>query len=253
MKTLVLGDLHGRTIWKDIIEKENPDKVIFLGDYVSTHDDISSIQQIDNLEDILTYKEDNLDKVILLRGNHDIQHLGYHWAECSGLDIEVLNHMSKYDFKERFLSLTQWIHIEEEIKTIFSHAGISIRWLQDVRKYIINTRGSQYDDGTIDQEVLLGLINTIEPNEIFGFIPDSPFDYSGDSVTQSLTWIRPQALYRCNIYDYDQVIGHTPVNKIVNINKCTQEHRNIWLCDALKYNQYLIIDNHNFIPKKLII
>ena len=56
-----------------------------------------------------------------------------------------------------------------------------------------------------------------------------------------------------NIYDYDQVIGHTPVNKIVNINKCTQEHRNIWLCDALEYNQYLIIDNHNFIPKKLII
>ena len=70
MKTLVLGDLHGRTIWKDIIEKENPDKIIFLGDYVSTHDDISGIQQIDNLEDILTYKENNLDKVILLRGNH---------------------------------------------------------------------------------------------------------------------------------------------------------------------------------------
>ena len=70
MKTLVLSDIHGKTIWKDIIEKENPDKVIFLGDYVSTHDDISSIQQIDNLEDILTYKEDNLDKVILLRGNH---------------------------------------------------------------------------------------------------------------------------------------------------------------------------------------
>lgn len=70
MKILVLGDIHGRTIWKDIIEKENPDKVIFLGDYVSTHDNISSTQQLNNLEDILAYKEDNLDKVILLRGNH---------------------------------------------------------------------------------------------------------------------------------------------------------------------------------------
>ena len=69
---LVIGDIHGRTIWKDIIEKENPDKVIFLGDYVSTHDDISSTQQINNLEEILAYKEDNPDKVVLLRGNHKI-------------------------------------------------------------------------------------------------------------------------------------------------------------------------------------
>ena len=72
MKTLVLGDIHGKTVWKDIIDSENPDKIIFLGDYVSTHDKISSSQQIDNLENILSYKEDNLDKVILLRGNHKI-------------------------------------------------------------------------------------------------------------------------------------------------------------------------------------
>ena len=72
MKTLVLGDVHGRTIWKDIIEKENPDRVIFLGDYVSTHELISSDQQIEELYAILDYKENNPDKVILLRGNHKI-------------------------------------------------------------------------------------------------------------------------------------------------------------------------------------
>ena len=53
MKILVLGDIHGRTIWKDIIEKENPDKIIFLGDYVSTHDNISADQQLSNLNNIL--------------------------------------------------------------------------------------------------------------------------------------------------------------------------------------------------------
>lgn len=72
MKTLVLGDIHGRTIWKDIIEKENPDRVIFLGDYVSTHEGISSDQQIEELYAILDYKDNNPDKVILLRGNHKI-------------------------------------------------------------------------------------------------------------------------------------------------------------------------------------
>ena len=72
MKKLVLGDIHGRTIWKDIIEKENPDKVIFLGDYVTTHEGISSEAQIANLEDILSYKKSNPNDVILLRGNHKI-------------------------------------------------------------------------------------------------------------------------------------------------------------------------------------
>jgi metallophosphoesterase superfamily enzyme len=69
---VVLGDIHGRTIWKKILEIEHPDKVIFLGDYVTTHYGISSETQIENLKEILTYKENNPDKVILLRGNHKI-------------------------------------------------------------------------------------------------------------------------------------------------------------------------------------
>ena len=69
---LVIGDIHGRTIWKDIIEKENPDFVIFLGDYVSTHGFETAKEQIENLEDILQYKEQNPNTTILLRGNHEI-------------------------------------------------------------------------------------------------------------------------------------------------------------------------------------
>ena len=71
MKILVLGDIHGRLLWADIVEKEQPDLTIFLGDYVSTHDKVSADQQLSNLEDILNYKEANPDKVILLRGNHE--------------------------------------------------------------------------------------------------------------------------------------------------------------------------------------
>lgn len=69
-KILILGDIHGRVIWKEIIEKENPDKIIFLGDYVSTHSkNITNEQQISNLKDILDYKKENSNKVVLLRGN----------------------------------------------------------------------------------------------------------------------------------------------------------------------------------------
>lgn len=30
---LFIGDIHGRTIWKDIVEKESWEQCIFLGDY----------------------------------------------------------------------------------------------------------------------------------------------------------------------------------------------------------------------------
>ena len=131
MKILVLGDIHGKIIWEDIIDKENPDKTVFLGDYVCTHDNISSEQQLSNLEDILNYKEKNSDKVILLRGNHDVQHLGYYWARCSGFDQKVGYYMAESNFKERFLKLTQWIHIDDDLKVIFSHAGISSVWINN--------------------------------------------------------------------------------------------------------------------------
>lgn len=230
MKTLILGDIHGRMIWDDIIVSESPDRVIFLGDYVSTHENIPPEQQIYNLEDILTYKEDSIKEVILLRGNHDMQHLGYSWAQCSGYDKNVCKCM--IEMKNRFLNNSQWIYIDEELKTVFSHAGISKIWMSN----------SNISD--------IHKINNIAPSELFGFTPDSIFDNCGYSKTQPPTWIRPDILCRCNIIGYDQVVGHTPVKKITNIKESTKNKQSIWLCDALQYNEYLVIENGKFLCKK---
>ena len=231
-KILVLGDTHGRALWKDIIEKEIPDKIIFLGDYVSTHDNISAEQQISNLEEILSYKEINQDKVILLRGNHDTQHLGYYWAECSGWDGKVWGIMSQPEFKERFLNLTQWIYVDDALETIFSHAGISQVWMDNVAHV---------------QDV--HEINNLDPSEVFGFTPDSPWDMYGDSETQPPTWIRPQSLCKCNVKGWDQVVGHTPQKGISKMWKNCKGNHTIWMCDALGSSQYLVIDNGEFQPK----
>lgn len=249
MKTLVLGDIHGRTIWKDIVERENLDFVIFLGDYVSTYGFETAEEQLDNLEEILQYKEKNPGKVILLRGNHDTQHLGYYWAECSGWNPKVWQKMSQSEFKERFLNLTQWIYIDNELKTIFSHAGVSSRWIQDVEKYLVTNRGSQYDDGTIDSEIVLELINTIEPCELFGFRPSNYFDMCGTSPTQPPTWIRPETLCTCNVIGYDQVVGHTPIREIHKVVESTKGKQTIWLCDSLGFENYLIIEDGEFKPR----
>lgn len=255
-KILVLGDIHGRLIWYDIIQKEQPDLVIFLGDYVSTHEDISADQQLSNLEDILNYKEENPDKVILLRGNHDCQMLGYYWARCSGWDPKVAEGMMP--IKERFLCLTQWIYQIPDTNIICSHAGISNAFLKNVEKYLVSHRGSQYDDDSIDTEVVIDLINTIEPCELFGFTPCKMSDYCGESATQPCTWIRPWALAYHSIDNIVYVVGHTPVDHINNThNEMTikmgypENGPDIWLCDCLHNKEYLVIEDGEFIPKSL--
>lgn len=217
---IVFGDIHGRKQWFDVLTNQPWDHVVFLGDYVSTHDDITPQDQIDNLNNILNFKRSNPDSVTLLRGNHDMQHLGYAWAECSGLERDVLNWMSEH--RDEFLELTQWVHIIEttDEKYVLSHAGVSKLWL-------------------MNNELTMQSINKLEPSEIFAFTPDHPWDMYGYSPTQPPTWIRPDTLINHLPEGWNQIVGHTPVYKIVNIpNKTTGN--SIWLCDCMP-TQYLKI------------
>ena len=114
MKTLALGDIHGRDCWKQIIEKEAPDRVIFLGDFITTHELYSEDDQLQQLREILEYKRQH-PNTIILRGNHDLDGLGYYWAGCypaPGRKIHAFMDRTK-PLGQEFLRLTQWIHVEE--------------------------------------------------------------------------------------------------------------------------------------------
>lgn len=238
MKILVLGDIHGRGCWEPIIEKENPDLTIFLGDYVSTHGLITEKQQIDNLERILQYKENNSDKVILLRGNHDCESL-YYWGECFPATGPVVkSYMAKNE--ERFLNNTQWIYLYKNI--CFSHAGVSSVWMKQKNL----TR--------------LEEINDLEPSEKFAFTPCKMSDYSGISVTQPPTWIRPYTLIDCAYKGYIYVVGHTNTGSLQNYKneyiktgfskqQDLDKLADIWCCDTLP-KEYLIIKDDKFIVKQ---
>lgn len=227
MKILILGDIHGRSIYRDIIEKESPDQVIFLGDFASSHENISTDKQIEEFDWVINYKN-QCPNTIILRGNHDCEAMEYYWAECYP---KAEGYKMWAERKQIWLDNTQWIHIDDDLKVVFSHAGISSIWMDN------SNINSIYD------------INKLEPSELFAFTPNSTHDYYGDSVTQPPIWIRPQALYECNIADWDQVVGHTPVIKdIINIREFTKNSRNIWLCDALGLSKYLLIKNGTFIP-----
>ena len=80
MKILVLGDVHARSEVFDILDREidQVDLVIFLGDFVSTHDRVTEEEQIRVCDELWKIKEANPAKVVILRANHDTQAIHGH-------------------------------------------------------------------------------------------------------------------------------------------------------------------------------
>ena len=227
MKTLVLGDTHGRPYWKEIIAKESPDRVIFIGDYFDSYDDYTAAEQMDNFKQIVEYKQSGQAEVIMLVGNHD-----YHYMRG------VSEHYSGYQHGAA-LAIQQLLEDNKEhlqmcyrlIDFVFSHAGISHDWLT-IHGYSI-----EHD-----------LIEWV--NDKFKFTP-KVFEFTGwephgDSPTSSPIWIRPLSLLRSNAdthlqEHFVQVVGHTQVKEIkLTGNDTIGEY---YLIDTLDTSgQYMVID-----------
>ena len=127
MKILINPDIHGRVFWKYSIEhKDEFDKIIFLGDYLDAYSPDLLLKEEDNFKEIIQFKKDNLDKVILLLGNHD----------CSYINSKILPSSRYNPFKAGIyhklfndnLDLFQLIYIYD--KYLFSHAGVYEEWLK---------------------------------------------------------------------------------------------------------------------------
>lgn len=222
MKILVLGDLHGQTIWKPIIEKEKPDKIIMLGDYFDSFD-ITVAQQISNFEEILKYKKVfGSDKFILCLGNHDYHY--FYNASYSGFK-ESTRFMMKDILQKAYENGTIVpLHIEDNI--IFSHAGVSKYWLKNVSNI---HKVEEINSQSLD-------IHTLDWNSIKGFDP------YGGTISNSPIWIRPWALKTNMLAKYIQVVGHTHTKEIMKEGR-------LYSIDTLP-KEYLVIEDGKFIIKK---
>lgn len=232
MKTIILGDIHGRTIWKDILKVEEPyDRVIFIGDYVDTHEDITGAEQLYNLQEIIQFKETAFDfKVILLIGNHDFQYWpGGNNERYSGFQAGMFH--SFQDVFSKNKELFQMCFVDEN-DIIYSHAGFT--------ESFVNQRIGNFSEKNV--------------NDIFKYKPQTfnffYGDYSGcgDDVRQSCIWVRPNSLYKDKL-DNLQVVGHTQVSSINHPPK--SERRGFYLIDALASRQYLVLNDKKFEIKQL--
>lgn len=221
MKTVVIGDIHGKRIWKDIIEKENPDRTVFIGDYFDSYT-VDPLTQLDNFKDIIEFKKHN--DVILLIGNHDFHYfpeIGN--VGTSGFQPHLFHSFSQTIDENR--DLLQMCYCQD--KFLFSHAGISVSWLKNVFK-------KEWTPSTIPD-----LINNlfIYKPKYFSFAGLDPY---GDDPQQSPIWIRPKSLKRTNnntnVYrKYVQVVGHTRMRKIEYSGRC-------YFVDTLDFSgEYMVI------------
>ena len=235
MKILTIGDVHGRTLWQDMINKEQPDQVIFLGDYLDSFD-IPWDKQLSNLLNIQAYKKANLDTCTLLIGNHCCPYLTGGDTGVSGYQ-QIAGHHYRMVMDEMYKD--QHIQACTTIGDyLFIHAGFTKQW---AKSYGVR------EDNPEDMNDLF--YQNMKPFEFqHGPRVDDPnaapsyraISSTGDNVWQSPTWVRPMSLKQAAVPGWNQVVGHTRENKIL-IEETTNKDK-VYFCDTQDgIGDYLVI------------
>ena len=244
-KNIYIGDIHGRDVWKQIVEEhKDADNIVFIGDYFDSFD-IPGIVQLKNAQDIIDFKkEQELDptkKVYLLIGNHDIHYMrDIKWkGGTSGFQTNMLLQFEEF-FEENKEHFQMCVKIGNRLCT---HAGISETFIKDTGYW-----SHDYEDYDGVEEFINDLFH-FRPNEFtfegydnrnYGLM--SPNGY-GDDEGQSPIWIRPRSLQRSNKKSelkkqYIQIVGHTQQDHIDIKGKTTGGK--YYYIDTLPSGEYLI-------------
>lgn len=223
MKTVIIGDVHGRNQWKQIVDQEHDaDMFIFLGDYFDSFD-ISGVDQLNNFLDIAMFKDRGDKQVVMLIGNHDVHYFPN--VEDSGTSgyQPTMAPTFKYAIDQHKRKMQMAFKLGE---FVFSHAGISSEWMDD-----------HFVDWNVDN--MVDLINErfeYKPNDL-NYRSFKYYDYEsenerailsrgyGDEPYQGPMWIRPKSLMQVNKdtlrNQIIQVVGHTYQKEIDKKGKAT--------------------------------
>ena len=196
MKVLVIPDIHSRKFWRQAIANniDKVGKVIFLGDYLDPYpeeiqmtpelmeiNDFYDLEDALNmLNDIVSLKKNESDKYILLCGNHTCSYIWPDFEAATRTDRE--NWKEYHNFFLENLNLFNLVWTEDN--AIFSHAGISEGWANQVWNYM-SRKGEL--SSVIEIAVML---QEIPLNEFDGvsLISDISFYRGGYSQYGSCEW-----------------------------------------------------------------
>jgi hypothetical protein len=229
MKTVIIGDTHGRDTWKTITQMHpDIDVLVFLGDYFDSFT-ISAAQQINNFKEIIYLKETASFKVILLIGNHD----HHYFSEVGNTGTSGYQYYAAHEITSLVSNNRRHLQIAYQLENILcTHAGVGkvfLDWAFDPNEWNIKNMAAD-----------LNALFIMHP-KAFEFCGMDP---TGDSIGQTPIWIRPKSLmidaqeFKKEII---QVVGHTQMKKIPSVALTGGRY---YFIDTLGTSgEYLVVEN----------
>lgn len=199
MKNIAIGDLHGKNVWKQI-DPTQYDNIVFIGDYLDSFI-VSDNDMMNNLADIIEFAK-TYSNVTLLIGNHEIHYLvdnlnyaGYRASIASQAKSLLKSNMELFSFAKLIDN------------TLLTHAGLTDTWYNKHAYEIENTTG---DD-------LIEKLNNIYYTKFYDVLLTKS-KLRGGISTGSILWADLDELIQNPFNGYNQIVGHTPVDEILNYN-----------------------------------
>lgn len=219
---IIIGDLHGRNIWKKITALHPEEYIVFIGDYFDSKDGIPVYDQISNFNAILKFKRENPNRVVLLLGNHDFHYLPAVHETYSG--YQHIFHADIWSALEPALADGLMQICLRTGKYIISHAGLTRTWCTRHR---------------VSHKNPVAAVNKLLYSKplAFAFSPGPLKESTGDEPQQGPLWVRPESLRQDALPGFTQVVGHTQ-------NPGISFYPNVICVDVFSYTpKYLRITN----------
>ncbi len=234
-RILVVPDIHGRAFWKKPVYKylNLVDRIVFLGDYLDPYRDEGVEYEPDdiyaNLMEIIDLKKLHPDKVLLLKGNHDQHYYSRTFNELAGGTRQDKLRWDKYhEFFHEYKDLFQIAHLEtvKDTPFLFTHAGITVYWLNKVNLKLWQLPDKQVSVANQDIIDRINLLDTDEKGqELLSVIGESR-SWLGGEKTGSILWADvddhpiPYAPKAYGLDQVFQVFGHTRLSYDTNDMVC---------------------------------
>jgi predicted phosphodiesterase len=235
MRILAIGDIHGKTIWKQALSAIEADIIVFVGDYVNlkTWSFTESLQN--NLADLIRFKRDNFARVHLLLGNHDIPYLRPQLFSYSAIRKLVSRKLYElYNDNEDCFEIAFQYN-----KFLFSHAGVVEGWYKRHQEILDGQKGS-----TLSEK-----LNAVHHSSNFAILHERGKARGGKYMYGGITYADKTETEQNSREGYVQVVGHTKVPVPVKMNGL---NRTMIYIDCLNsVAQFLYIDDDKITVRTL--
>lgn len=194
-------------------------------------------QTIAVLEEIIDFKQKNMDKVILIIGNHDAHYLYDEIYYCSRYDNK-----NSHKYKELYRKHKDLFQYCYQYKnTLFTHAGITNGWVDFFNATLLSF-GLKDDFSNIGE-----VINKMGEHKLSNIIINvASKARGGTSLYGGPTWAHLTETEKDYLKGFHQYVGHTMVNHIYT-EKNARIPGSITYCDVLenpspniRYNYHIV-------------